>query len=371
MNSILSGVVAASLLGSALNPLGVVDSSSQNPAATGSAISALVDTLGAIGSSTPRFPEAVTSSNPDYPLPVDDTITEARIVDKQPEPGLRLERWTIASPSMAREVEVQIMLPADPDAPAPQLFLLGGADSPEISHWVSEGWVPEVFADVDATVVMPTQGYASMYSDWQAEDPVLGRNMWETFLADELAPLLAAEEELNFNGHRGIGGLSMGAIGAVHLANSRPDVYDAVIGISGCYSTMDTLGKINAHGQIGMRGGDVTNMWGPVGSETWWEHDVVADPTGLRDTAVYLYAGDGSFGDADRAYYADKPAYEAAFAVIQERGSLHCTEALDQSMRAHGMDHQVTVLDREGSHNWNVFGAQLEPGWNAVREALY
>lgn len=367
MQTLLALATTASLL----TPLGAIDASSQNPAATGSALGGLVSALDAAGSSTPTFPDAVTSSNPDYPLPVDETITQARIVDKRADEGLRLERWTIASPAMGREVEVQIMLPADPDAPAPQLYLLGGADSPPTSYWITEGWVPEVFAPENATIIMPTQGYASMYSDWQAPDPNLGHNQWETFLADELAPLLAAEESLNHNGHRGIGGLSMGAIGAVHLANSRPDVYDAVIGISGCYSTMDPIGLINTHGQVGLRGGDVTNLWGPVGSQTWWDHDVVNDPTGLADTAVYLYAGNGAFGPADRTYYADKPAYEAAFAVLQERGSLECTRALDASMRAHGMDHQHVVLDDSGTHNWNVFGAQLQPAWDAVKPALY
>ncbi|MDR7330016.1 alpha/beta hydrolase [Corynebacterium guangdongense] len=382
MRRSLTTVIATAVLAAAVTPAAAAQSSdpgleavalsSQQTEAVDAALFATLDAAETLDLTQPRFPSQLTSSDPSAPAPAAQPITEAAIVDKQVEDAAaRLERWTVASPSMGRDVEIQIIRAVDPAAPAPHVYLLGGAESPRVSHWVSEGWAPEVFAHEQATVIMPTQAYASFYSDWRADDPVLGRSRWETFLADELAPLLAAEPELNFNGGRALGGLSMGAIGAVHLANSRPDVYDAVIGISGCYSTMDTPGQLNTHVQVGLRGGDVANMWGPVGSEDWWRHDVVANPEGLRTMAVYLYAGNGVLGQRDRNYYAGTALHEAVAGSLQERGSMHCTLALDESMRAHGMTHQKVVIDSTGAHNWNVFGSQLRPAWEHVRPALY
>ena len=363
---------AAPALSSTDPGLEAVALSSQNTAASDAALFGAITVVETLNLTMPTIPSQLLSSDGPGPAPVDESITEPAIVDKQVEDAAsRLERWTIASPAMGRTVEVQIIRAVDGQAPAPQVFLLGGADSPSVSHWVSEGWAPEVFADEQATVIMPTMAYGSYYSDWRSEDLNIGHPQWETFLAEELAVLLAAEPELNFNGKRAVGGLSMGAIGSLHLANDRPDVYDAVIGISGCYSTMDTPGMVNTHLQITLRGGDVNNMWGEFGSEDWWRHDVVNDPSGLRNQAVYLYAGNGVIGQRSRDYYTGKPLYEAAFASIQERGSMHCTISLDESMRAHGMNHQKVVIDSTGTHNWNVFGSQLQPAWDHIKPALY
>ncbi|EEW51365.1 putative esterase [Corynebacterium efficiens YS-314] len=325
-----------------------------------------------LGSSQAPLPGALTSSDDAYPFPTDPTIGEAEIVDKQPMDGLRLERWTVASPSMQRNVDVQIMRSVDAGAPAPMLYMLDGiGGNRNSSGWINHGQGPKVFGDENVTVVMPLGAAASMYSDWVEEDPALGRIMWETFIVEELAPLLEAEEELNFNGHRGIGGLSMGATGAVHLANANPDFFDAVIGISGCYSTLDPIGQATVSLIVKSRGGDVENMWGPVGSRTWQEHDVVSNPEGLRNMAVYLSAANGVVDEIDREEYADEPFYNLLAGTVLERGALSCTEALDDAMQDAGMTHQVVDYKGAGAHNWRNFNEQLQPGWDAVKDALY
>lgn len=346
--------------------------SSENPDLTGSSLDGLLSSMSLLGSSQVPLSGPLLSSEDGYPLETDPTITDAAIVDKQPEDGLRLERWTIASPSMQRNVDVQIMRSADADSPAPMLYLLDGiGGSKSSSGWINQGQGPKVFGDENVTVVMPLGAAASMYSDWLEEDPALGRIMWETFITEELAPLLEAEAELNFNGHRGIGGLSMGATGAVHLANSNPDFFDAVIGISGCYSTLDQIGRATASLIVESRGGDMENMWGSEGSETWQAHDVVSDPEGLRDMAVYLSAANGVVDETDRAGFADQPSYNMLAGVVLERGALSCTRALDESMRRAGMTHHVVDYKDTGVHNWRNYNEQLQPGWDAVKDALY
>lgn len=343
--------------------------SSTHPAATGSAMSAALAALAALGLSDDPLPASLVEDTPGYPFPTDPAIVEPAVVDRQVESG-RLERWSVASPAMQRVVDVQVYRAADDDRPAPQLILLDGVSGRDDSGWVRENYVQDVFAEDNATIIMPNDATGSMYTDWRTDDPALGRMQWETFLTEELAPLFAADESLNFNGRRGIGGLSMGAGAAVRIANLHPALFDAVIGISGCYSTLDELGHQTTKMTVQSRGGSTENMWGPFGAADWVRNDVVHNPAGLSDVAVYLSAGNGVIGDDDREIYATRPAEDMAKGVILERGALTCTRDLAQSMAAAGMNHQVVDYTGTGAHNWSTYGAQLRPGWEAVKAAL-
>ncbi|HHU66882.1 alpha/beta hydrolase-fold protein, partial [Corynebacterium sp.] len=187
----------------------------------------------------------------------------------------------------------------------------------------------------------------------------------------ELHPLLVAETELNHNGRNAIGGLSMGAIGAVHIANTNPEIFDATFGISGCYSTNDNAGRQMVNLVVTSRGGDVENMWGPYGSAEWDRHDTVADPEGLRNMAVYLSAADGSFTEEVAASYDDDPFFNMSAGSVLERGVLSCTEKLDRAMRDAGMTHQVVDYKGPGVHNWANYSEQLQPAWDAIKGSLY
>lgn len=350
-------------------PRNAVEFSASNPQATGSAMGMALDGWNA-GSSERALPQALVEDTPGYPFPIDESIEEPAVLDKQVEDG-RLERWSMASPAMGRVVDVQIYRAADPTAPAPQLIMLDGVSGRDNSGWVREGYVQDVFAGENVTVVMPNEATGSMYTDWQEDDPALGRMQWETFLTAELPPLLAAEKDLNFNGHRGIGGLSMGGGAALRIANQYPDIFDAAIGISGCYSTLDPVGRATTQMTVESRGGDAENMWGEFGSADWIANDVVADPSGLSGMAVYLSSANGVITAEDRARYASGTAQDMATGVVLERGALECTRKLDASMRDAGMDHHVVDYLPAGAHNWTVFGPPLQPAWAAVREELY
>lgn len=350
----------------------LVAGSSQATSSTSLSVDLGLSSMGLL-SSEMSFEGPLLSSEDGYPLPTDSSITEPEVrnitADHRAD---RLERWQVASPSMKRVVDVQILRAKDTSAPAPMIYLLDGiGGNRNSSGWINGGEAPRVFEDEDATVVMPLGAAASMYSDWEEEDPALGTIMWETFITEELAPLLEDRPELNFNGHRAIGGLSMGATGAVHLANSNPKLFDGVIGISGCYSTMDLLGRTTAQLIVGSRGGDVENMWGPFGSETWQHHDVVADPSGLGEMAVYLSAATGRAGEEDHGVYEGDPFYNMIAGVVLEHGSYDCTRNLEDAMKDAGMDHQVVNYKDTGLHNWPNYNSQLQPGWDEIRDALY
>ncbi|MDR7329146.1 alpha/beta hydrolase [Corynebacterium guangdongense] len=344
--------------------------SSQSSWPTVGSVDAALSSADLLGSASLPTPPRTGSS---LPAPVGESpVTESRIVSITDDRLPRLERWTIASPAMGRHVDVQILRPAETTEPAPMLYLLDGVDAPRDSGWLHEGHVDELFAEENVTLVMPTGAYASMYADWYADDPVLGRNQWETFLTEELPPLLEDPASgLNFNGRRAIGGLSMGASGAVAIANANPGVFAGVIGISGCYSTTSTAGRIMVGSIVENAGASVYNLYGPPGAPGWDRHNVVKDPRGLASTAVYLSAAEGVVTPEEEEYFGDRTSSALANGIVLEWGSLSCTVDLDQAMRARGMTHQQVDLLPAGVHNWPNFSGALLPGWDHIRPALY
>ena len=357
------GLASPATAGSVLEQ--AVISSNADPTSSGRAIERTLGLLAALGSSDVPLSSgsSLSSSRP----PLDESITEAAVVEKRVESD-RVERWIVASPAMKRNVEVQIWRAAG-DGPAPMLYLLDGVGAPRTSWWLGPGIAPEVFAGENVTLVMPTQAQASMYADWLHDDPTLGRHQWETFLTAELAPLLDAAPELHFNGHRAIGGLSMGATGAVHIANRHPGLFDAAFGLSGCYSPMDPVGRQNAHMTVTTRGGDVANLYGPEGGERWHWHDTVGNPEGLRGQRVYLAAANGVFAPEDVANYATGNWFDMSSGAVLERGALECTRQLEAALGdAPGLrvDYAAT-----GTHDWHTFNRHLRPAWEHIRPALF
>uniref|UniRef100_UPI00263A8143 alpha/beta hydrolase n=1 Tax=Corynebacterium stationis TaxID=1705 RepID=UPI00263A8143 len=247
----------------------------------------------------------------------------------------------------------------------PVVYFLEGIDSPKTSNWIKGGYAQKVFSDTDATVVIPAQGAGSMWQDWDNDDPVLGRQQWDTFLTEELAPVV--EEEVSHNGKRGLIGLSMGASGAVMMANNNPGFFDGVAGISGCYSTTDSIGAGTVKLTVGNLGGDPNNMWATP--EAWERNDVVLNPEGLRGTQLYLSAANGEITDEEVAYYADKEITDQITGSLLEAGSRHCTENLSAALTKSGIEHTTDYLDA-GAHGWPMFGPQLQPAWDGIKSAL-
>lgn len=320
------------------------------------------------------LPEEQSSSGLSSTIPgIDASITEPEIVSIEPEEQLpNLERWTVASPAMGRNIDVQILRMGERDTPAPMLYLLDGVDAPADSGWLHEGRVDKLLDGENVTVVMPTEAYASMYVDWYADDPALGRQRWETFLTEELPPLLEDPAQgLDFNGNRAIAGLSMGASGAVALANTNPGFYEGVIGISGCYSNSSTAGRIMVGSIVENAGASVYNLYGPEGGGNWDRYDVVADPSGLAHSAVYLSAAEGAVTEEEEEYFGDRASSALANGVVLEWGALSCTVDLAESMEEHGMVHQHVAISEDGVHNWPNFAAQLRPGWEHISPSMY
>lgn len=96
-----------------------------------------------------------------------------------------------ASAAMRKSISETVLLPADRTRPVPTLYLLDGIDAGVYTRYTESGWTTQTdvvrfMADKPVNVVLPIGGTASYYTDWNATDPVLGRNKWETFLTTEL-----------------------------------------------------------------------------------------------------------------------------------------------------------------------------------------
>lgn len=344
--------------------------SSRSPLSGGSSLDAALSSVQAIGSSEFTIPDSLLEISADYPKPLDQTIDTPRILSIGAADNRGIERWAVASPAMSRTVELQVLPAADPDQAAPILILLDGINAPRNSGWVSHGNLTETFAEDNVTLIMPTEARASMYLDWHADDPVLGRHQWETFLAKELPDLLTGTDSgLNTNKKIALGGLSMGASGAITIVNANPGIFNAAFGISGCYSTTSPAGRLMSHVIVESRGGDSTNLYGPATSERRQRYDVTADPSGLADIPVYLSATTGAIGASDALHYGTN-AQSMAIGVILEQGAESCTRDLDSALRRAGSTHQEVHIREEGAHNWETFAAELAPAWAHIKSAL-
>ena len=307
------------------------------------------------------------------------TVSEVRRVeigdDRVAGGDPRFERWWVASKSMNRVLPVEIWRAAT-DAPAPMLYLLDGVDSPSPSGWLLPGGVERTFAGEHVTLVMPARADGSLHADWQRDDPVLSRNKWQTFLTDELPPLLEAAQQpsklgvdpLPFNGKRGMAGLSMGAASAVTIAELRPDLYEAVGAIAGCYSARDDLGFVLAKIVAETRGGNIANMWGPRTDPAYLDNDGLLHAGKLRDKALYFATATGQ-PDATEWDRNGHDLLRFTQGTGLEIATHACTVEMDQRLDELGIDARVDYLPT-GLHNWDNFGRFVAPMRDTLMPAL-
>ncbi|WP_024796040.1 alpha/beta hydrolase [Tomitella biformata] len=309
------------------------------------------------GFTTPEFLQ-----DEPQPLPLTrDGISAAAVVENQ-QISEQVRKITIASPALGRDVTVDVLLPADNSVPRPVLYMLDGVDAPDdYSKWMING-APEFFADKNVNVVLVNGGEASMYTDWEQEDPELGWNQWETYLTQELPALIDAE--LGTSGVRGIAGNSMGAQAALMTVTRNPELYSAVAGFSGCYSASDPMGMLTTRSTVTARGGDPDNMWAP-GGPAWEQHDSVVNAEALRGKTIYLSVGNGAVGRHE-----PNPTLSNVVAGgVLEGGANYCTRSMDARLGELGIP-AVIDYEPEGIHAWGYWTDQLPKMWPTISAGL-
>ena len=279
-----------------------------------------------------------------------------------------LAQLSVYSPSMDRAIEVQVLTPVVGAGPRPTLYMLSGLgeEDPSNSMWLRKGSAAGFFRDKNVNVVLPLAGPGSFYADWQRDDPALGRSQWETFLTEELPPLIDAE--FDGNGRDGIAGLSMGAQSAMMLASRNPDFYSAVAAYSGCFTSAEPAGQGSMRAIVSAFGGDANNMFGGPLDPDWAAHDVVINAEGLRGQAIYVSVGTGYPGRHE-SFQTAQDWDRVIIGGAIEAGANYCTHRLDERLRSMGI-RATFDYENAGTHSWPYWVDQLPKSWPTLAGGL-
>ncbi|MGW4635212.1 alpha/beta hydrolase [Nocardia sp. NPDC004415] len=312
--------------------------------------------------------------------PAGRTADAAWIVSASPGPG-RVVELVVYSVAMGKPVTVTVLPAADPTASAPVLYLLNGVDGgsgPDGDwhtggNWLTRTDIAEFLAGEQVTVVMPVGGAGSYYADWRADDPVLGRQRWATFLTRELPRVIDAG--FHGSGANAVAGVSMAGTAAFQLALAAPRLYRAVASYSGCVATSGPQGHAIVNTVVSGQNGDPVNMWGQPGDPLWAANDPFLHADRLRGLALYIASGTGLPGPLDTV---DGPGLRGDSMKLLDQlligGALDavtglCTQQL--ATRLAELDIPATVdLRPTGTHSWGYWREDFHRSWPLFAAAL-
>ncbi len=305
----------------------------------------------------------------------------ARIVSETPGPGRILEIG-VYSPSMDRVIPLQVLRAVDTAAPAPTLYLLNGAGGGEdAATWLKQTDASDFFTEKQVNVVVPMEGAFSYYTDWERPDEGLakklknnGRNMWATFLTEELPPVI--DSALHTTGANALAGISMAGTSVLDLAIRAPRLYRSVAAYSGCAMTSDPLGQSFVSLVVGLGKGDPQNMWGPTGGAGWREHDPYLHADRLPDIPMYISSGSGLPGRHDTL--GDPGVRDNSGVLVNqvllgggiESAANYCTAKLAERTQALGRTDITYNFHPAGTHSWGYWQDDLHKSWPMMATAL-
>lgn len=285
-------------------------------------------------------------------------------------------RWDmhVYSPSMGREIPLQVIRAADTSVPQPTLYLLNGAGGGEDgANWLNQTKILDFLADKNVNVVIPAQGMFTYYTDWIQEDPVVGRAKWQTFLTRELPPVV--DRALDTTGVNAIAGLSMAGTSVLDLAIQAPGLYRGVASYSGCAQTSDPMGQAFLRTVVEVMGEtDARNMWGPYDDDEWRRHDPTVNAEGLRGISLYVSNGSGLPGPYEnpmlpRSAQAPELHEQVLVGGVIEAATNLCTQRLAE--RLEELEIPATFHFREdGTHSWGYWEDELKRSWPQIEASL-
>lgn len=302
-------------------------------------------------------------------------------VPSTPPSGVRLDKveWKSAnrvalwvqSPAMKQAVQVQLMLPAtwnsEPERSYPSLLLLDGLRArDDASGWTLETKISQFFDAKNAVIVLPIGGESSFYTDW-VSDAKGSAYQWETFLMEELPPLLAADWRVGDK--HGVAGLSMGGTAAMMLTQRYPDHFSFAGSFSG-FLDVTSFGMPEAI-KVAMQdagGYPAENMWGPLGSDRWQEQDPKLHTEKMRGQSLYVSAGSGNTGPWDQpSGLPDIPTNFPGYGL--ELLSRMTTQTFVNKARGAGVE--ITANFRpSGTHTWPYWQFEMTQAWPQFASAV-
>ncbi|MET8429746.1 alpha/beta hydrolase family protein [Nocardia sp. NPDC004860] len=274
----------------------------------------------------------------------------------------------VYSAAMNRVIELSVIRAADNSTPRPTVYLLNGAEDGidgsgnEVS-WETRTDVVDFLADQNVNVVNVLDGRYTYYTDWQSDDPMLGRNKWTTFLTQELPPVM--DSALGSSGRNALAGVSMSATSALALAESAPGLYQSVGSFSGCAQTSTDPGRRYLQATVLSGGGNPWNIWGVDGSPAWTANDpsTPANLEKLRGIDLYLAAGTGANPAAAGG------GQVGASSTALESTVETCTRALQSSIEDLDIPATFDYLPG-GGHNWSSWQVDFHNAWPGIARSL-
>ncbi len=289
----------------------------------------------------------------------------------------RQQHVTVFSPAMNKPILLQVIRAADRSTPRPTMYLLNGSGGgPNGSGWDAQTDAVKFLREKDINVVTPIGGANSYYTDWIRNDAKLGFNKWQTFLNDELPPVI--EKFLSANGRRTAVGVSMSGTSVLNMAIAKPGFWQSVASYSGCAQTSDPVGHEFVRLTVENWGGgqSVENMWGPANGPLWRANDPLLNAHRLRGTAVYLSTGTGIPG-IPHDTPADPRVQDGRFPLpLQlffggpiEAGVHFCT--INMANRLRELNIPVTLNERPvGTHSWGYWEDDLHHSWPFLAQSV-
>ncbi|MEM7321943.1 MAG: alpha/beta fold hydrolase [Actinomycetota bacterium] len=141
-------------------------------------------------------------------------------------------------------------------------------------------------------VATPSAGW-SFYLDRQD-----GSELWETFLLEEFIPAVRAETGAT-DGPVLIGGISVGALGALRIAFKHPDRFAGVVAMEPTIEAALTWDRVPSRDRVYMPAGVRKKLFGDPLDHQFWKANhptslAVANSTAIAasDLSIYLEAGD-------------------------------------------------------------------------------
>ncbi|MFI1920047.1 alpha/beta hydrolase [Nocardia sp. NPDC020380] len=279
------------------------------------------------------------------------------------------------STAMNTDITLKVLRAPDGSKPAPTLYLLNGASGgSDASSWPEQTDIVDFFRGKQLNVVTPMGGNGSYFTDWHADDPVMGRARWSTVLTRELPPII--DSALNGNGANAIAGISMAGTSVFQLALDAPGLYRAIGSYSGCARTSDLAGRFFVDAVVLRWGGNPTNMWGPPDDPAWSAEDPYLHADRFRGTAVYVSSGTGVPGALDTL---DGPGIHGNPAKLLAQltsGALleaitdECAHTLQDRFQSLGIPATFN-LRPAGTHSWGYWQQDLHDSWPLFAQALH
>jgi S-formylglutathione hydrolase FrmB len=232
---------------------------------------------------------------------------------------------TVSTPQVAGQPEldngghhIRIVLPSDyysaPTKRYPVLYLFNG--STPGADPANYFWFPSISSSAGMIFVMPDGGPRGWYSNWLNQNSAAGAQNWETFHIDQVIPFIDANlRTLADKQHRGVAGISMGGFGALHYAETYPNLFSQVATLSGeddlsgnsmdlREAVVDSLtGTPLSFAPSPVVGSD--DLWGtpypvsldyPYSDVIWNNIDPGAHVSALQGMGVSVYVGNGGGG---------------------------------------------------------------------------